>query len=448
MDFPRQRLTQPLAELMRVDRASGRLVVRKYRLAVIDGPDRGKTAPLTNTLALGSDERAGFPLTDPTVSRLHVQLTPRADGVLVKDLASTNGTVIGGLRIEQAVIEHEATLTLGSTLVRIHVDEADLGAPPGPERLGDAVAASRSMRHVLGLLERLAQTDATVVLLGETGAGKDVLAHALHSASSRANKPMVVFDCSAVAANLIESELFGHARGAFTGATADRKGAFLQADGGTLFLDEIGELPLDLQPRLLRAVESGAIKPVGSDRVTTVDVRLVAATHRDLDAAVKAGTLRQDLFYRLGVALVTVPPLRERVDDIPLLVERFVRQMQPQGFDVPPALMAKMIAYHWPGNVRELRNVVSRALLGEHDSLVNPSPSSKPRAGEANLDVPFKEAKERLIDTFTRDYLEALLRRHNGNVSQAARSAGLARPHLHKLAVRYGLKDEGGKDEE
>jgi transcriptional regulator with GAF, ATPase, and Fis domain len=259
---------------------------------------------------------------------------------------------------------------------------------------------------------------------------------------------MVVFDCSAVAANLIESELFGHARGAFTGATADRKGAFLQADGGTLFLDEIGELPLDLQPRLLRAVESGAIKPVGSDRVTTVDVRLVAATHRDLDAAVKAGTFRQDLFYRLGVALVTVPPLRERVDDIPLLVERFVRQMQPQGFDVPPALMAKMIAYHWPGNVRELRNVVSRALLGEHDSLVNPSPSSKPRAGEANLDVPFKEAKERLIDTFTRDYLEALLRRHNGNVSQAARSAGLARPHLHKLAVRYGLKDEGGKDEE
>ncbi len=175
----------------------------------------------------------------------------------------------------------------------------------------------------------------------------------------------------------------------------------------------------------------------------------MAATHRDLDAAVKAGTFRQDLYYRLGVALVPVPPLRERVDDIPVLVERFVRQMQPQGFDVPPALMAKMVAYHWPGNVRELRNVVSRALLGEHDTLAT-SPAPRPRlaGAEANLDVPFKEAKERLIDTFTRDYLEALLRRHHGNVSQAARTAGLARPHLHKLAVRYGLKEEGGKDEE
>ncbi len=355
-----------------------------------------------------------------------------------------NGTVVGGVRIEQALIENEATLTLGATLVRIQVDESDLGAPLGPEKLGDALAASHSMRRVLGLLERLAQTDAAVVLLGETGTGKDVLAHALHAASSRAAKPLVVFDCSAVAPNLIESELFGHARGAFTGAVADRKGAFQQADGGTLFLDEIGELPLDLQPRLLRAVESGAVKPVGSDRVMTVDVRLVAATHRDLDAAVKAGTFRQDLFYRLGVALVKVPPLRDRVEDIPLLVQRFVAQLPNNEFEVPPSLMAKMVAYHWPGNVRELRNVVSRALLGDTDALATSGEFSPADASEARLDVPFKEAKERLIDTFTRDYLEALLKRHNGNVSQAARSAGLARPHLHKLAVKYGLKEESG----
>jgi two-component system, NtrC family, response regulator GlrR len=444
------RPTQPLTsrELVRVD-AAGRLMVRKYRLMITAGPAEGRSVRLEKMMAVGSDPQAGLSINDPTVSRLHVQLTPRPDGVLVKDLNSMNGTLVGGLRIESALIENEATLKLGESMLRVQVDESEIPAPTGPSQLGDAVAKSAAMRRVLGLLERLAPTDAPVLLLGETGTGKDVLAHALHRGSSRVREPMVVFDCSAVAANLIESELFGHTKGAFTGAVGDRKGAFLAADGGTLFLDEIGELPLELQPRLLRAVESGIIKPLGTERTHTVDVRLVAATHRNLEEEVRAGRFRQDLYYRLAVAVVRVPPLRERTEDLPILVERFLAQLGRSEFTLPRDLMAKMVEYHWPGNVRELRNVVARATLGEADALTVSSgshPNLTPvstRDSSPQLEVPFKEAKERLVDSFTRGYVEALLKHHHGNVSRAARSAGLARPYLHKLAVKFGFKDEG-----
>ncbi len=431
------RTTQPLeSQLVRVDPATGRLRSREYRLTVLSGPSKGKSAALPSPLVLGSAEDAGFRLDDPTVSRYHAQLKPRSDGVFVKDLDSMNGVSVGGARVQAALVENEATLTLGQSMVRISVFENDLGAPLGPEQLGDAVAVSTAMRRVFGLLERLAPTDVPVVLQGETGTGKDVLARALHQVSPRASRPFVVFDCSAVAAGLIESALFGHTKGAFTGATGDRRGAFQQADGGTLFLDEIGELPLELQPRLLRALESGQVTPLGDDQPKTVDVRIVAATHRDLEAATRDGRFRQDLWFRLAVALVRVPALRERVEDIPVLADRFVKELKSE-FTLPPALVSKMIAYGWPGNVRELRNVVARALLGEANALDGPSVSQK---AAVVLDLPFKEAKERLVDSFTRDYLEALLHRHDGNVARAARAAGLARPWLHKLAVKYGLK--------
>jgi two-component system response regulator GlrR len=435
------RTTQPLKsnELVRVD-SSGRLRSREYRLTIVSGPGKGASVPLKGPLVIGSADESGLKISDATVSRAHVQLKPRSDGVMVKDLGSMNGTLVAGARIEQALVESEATLSIGQSMVRISVVENDLGAPLGPEELGGAVAHSHAMRRVFGLLERLAGTDVPVVLLGETGTGKDVLARALHSISTRAAGPMVVFDCSAVAANLVESELFGHARGAFTGATGERKGAFAQADGGTLFLDELGELPLDLQPRLLRALESGQVKQVGDDSYRSVDVRVIVATHRDLEGLTREGKFRQDLFFRLAVAMVRVPPLRERVEDIPLLVHRFVRELKREDFELPPSLGEKMAAYSWPGNVRELRNVVARAVLGEVNALENVPGSYVAPRGELSLDLPFKEAKEKLVDGFTRDYLDALLHRHGGNVSRAARVAGIARPYLHKLVVKYGLK--------
>jgi DNA-binding NtrC family response regulator len=439
------RTTQPITqppELVRVDSTTGRLRSREYRLTVIHGPDTGISVPLRGPLVVGSAPEAGFPLKDTTVSRLHVQLRPRPDGVVVRDMESMNGTFVGGARIQEALVETEATLAVGNSLMRISVFEADLGVPDGPTQLGGVLAHSRAMRQVLGLVERLAESEVTVVLLGETGTGKDVVARALHSVSRRAHRPLVVFDCSAVAANLIESELFGHAKGAFTGAVGERKGAFLQADGGTLFLDELGELPLELQSRLLRALEAGVVKRLGEDTWRPVDVRIIAATHRDLEAETKAGRFRQDLFYRMAVAMVRVPALRERVEDISPLVHHFVRELGREDFEVPAALMAKMTAYAWPGNVRELRNVVARALLGDPDALPGGESALRagPARGELSLDVPFKEAKERLVETFTRDYLEALLHRHGGNVSRAARAAGIARPYVHKLVVKYGLK--------
>ena len=442
------RTTQPLAKqsLYRVE--NGRLTERSWRLSVISGPDSGKTVELKGPLAVGSAPEAGLCLADDAVSRVHVRLTPRSEGVWVKDLGSLNGTLVGGVRIEQAVVEHEATLSVGRSLLRITVADKDLGAPLGPERFGDALARSEAMRRVFGLLERLSATDVPVVLWGETGTGKEVLARALHQASERRDGPMVVVDCGAIAANLIESELFGHVKGAFTGAVSDRRGAFAQADGGTVFLDELGELPLELQTRLLRVLEAGTVKRVGDDQARQVDVRVIAATHKDLQAAVHQGTFRQDLYYRLAVAMVRVPPLRERAEDLPLLVQRFLAAMGKQDFELPLELKARMAAYAWPGNVRELWNVVSRAVVGDDRPLeveYSAAPASAAR-GEVALGVPFKEAKEQLVETFTRQYLEALLQRHGGNISAAARVAGIARPHLHKLVARYGLRATDGDE--
>ncbi|MBX7097292.1 MAG: sigma 54-interacting transcriptional regulator [Myxococcaceae bacterium] len=449
---PPTRSTQPLSasNLYRVD-AQGHLVQRTYRLSVVSGQGTGKAMVLANPLTVGSGVEAGLLLADDSVSRLHVSLTPRADGVLVKDLGSLNGTFVAGARVEQAVVEHEATLTVGRTMLRVSMVDDELGAPLGPERLGDAVAHSEAMRRVFGLLEKLSGTEVPIVLWGETGTGKEVLAKAVHQASDRRDGPWVVVDCGAIAANLVESELFGHARGAFTGAVSERKGAFTKANGGTIFLDEIGELPLELQPRLLRVLESGQVKRVGDDTWRSVDVRVVAATHRDLEAQVRAGAFRQDLYYRLVVAQVRIPPLRDRAEDLPLLVQRFLAEQGKEKFELPQELRARMAAYSWPGNVRELRNVVARAVAGDTRALSGETSSANPGAmakGELALGVPFKEAKEQLIDTFTKQYFEALLARHGGNISQAAKAAGIARPHMHTVVQKYGLRSSPGDDDE
>ncbi len=434
------------SSLIRFDEGSGELRERKYVVQVVAGPDTGQEFVLEATTRLGNHPDCGFSLGDPTVSRFHLELEPRPDGVVVRDLDSTNGTFLSGTRVRELVIEETAKLTLGRTTVRISIEEAALPEINARPRFGRMVGASAAMQRVFGVLERVAPTDSTILLLGETGTGKELFAEAIHQESQRAEAPFVIVDCGAVAASVIESELFGHARGAFTGAVSTRNGAFLEADGGTLFLDEIGELPLEQQPKLLRVLETGTVKRVGEDRSRKVSVRVIAATHRNLKAEVENGTFRRDLYFRLNVVPVHLPPLRERLEDLPVLTHAILGQLQRNDFEVSNELLESFRAYHWPGNVRELRNVIERAVSGGGADL-DPDPewrggdgqqaAPSPTAGLA--DLPFKEAKDRLVEGFTREYLETLFRKHGGNVSAVARAAGIARNHVYNLLTRYGL---------
>jgi DNA-binding NtrC family response regulator len=326
------------------------------------------------------------------------------------------------------------------------------------------------MRELYSVIERIAPTLTTVVIEGETGTGKEVVAQTIHKLSSRAEGPMMVFDCGAVPENLIESELFGHEKGSFTGAIMTRQGLFEMASGGTLFLDELGELPLDLQPKLLRALESREIRRVGSNKPIRVDVRIVAATNRNLEEEVRAGRFRQDLFYRLSVVRLFLPSLRERAEDIPLLVKHFLGEhgynKKPDGGQkvtgVARAAMDLMCAYRWPGNVRELVNTVERAVSfcdGEMiepgdlpDALRGDAPTATRSAGSvpipagAGPDSTFKDAKEKWVSSFERDYILTLLKKNKGNISHAAREADIDRKYFRKLMKKYGI--EGGGDEE
>ena len=338
-------------------------------------------------------------------------------------------------------VYEEAVLTLGSTVIRVAAVVP--GAPKAVRSsFGKVIGRSAPMVALYDKLEKAAATESTVVLLGETGTGKEVIAEAIHQASPRRGKPFVIVDCGNMAPNLIESELFGHIKGAFSGAVSDRKGAFLEADGGTVFLDEIGELPIDLQPRLLRVLESGTVKRLGEDKPRKVDVRIIAATHRDVETEVKKGTFRQDLWFRLAVVLARVPPLRDRKDDIPLLVRHFVAQMGRGDFELPATLRAELLAWSWPGNIRELRNVIERALTGsevEVGSATGAAPAPLGSMPEDLSALPYKDAKERLVEAFTAQYITTLLDRCGHNISEVARTAGIARAYVHRLVNKYGL---------
>jgi DNA-binding NtrC family response regulator len=316
------------------------------------------------------------------------------------------------------------------------------------------VGRSVVMRELFARLAAVAPTDATVLVTGETGTGKELVAEALHENSARKGGPFVVLDCGAIPANLMESETFGHERGAFTGATSARAGAFERANGGTLFLDEIGELPLEMQPKLLRALERREIRRVGGTKMLQVNIRVVAATNRDLAVEVNKGRFREDLFYRLAVAHLAVPALRERRDDIPLLVEHILAGL-PEGRDRGPRseTIELMKKHEWPGNVRELRNVIERAVLFKQN-VREPSviAAAVPAAREAvspddlrvvvDPKIPFKVAKQDLIDEFERRYVRALLDAHGGNISAAARAAGIDRMSIHKILTRLGMDRE------
>jgi DNA-binding NtrC family response regulator len=294
------------------------------------------------------------------------------------------------------------------------------------------------------MLARLASSNVPVLIEGETGTGKEVVAQALHEQGPRSAGPYVVFDCTTVTPNLIESELFGHERGAFTGATAQRRGVFEQASGGTLFVDEIGDLPLDLQPKLLRVLERSELRRVGGDRVIRCDTRVIAATRRDIDRLVQQGSFRDDLFHRLAVGRVELPTLRRRRGDVPLLIEHFCNELGGDPRALPAALLSEWVHREWPGNVRELRNAVARHLavgdlsrtLDESDAEELDGPAASEFSPVLEQRLPFPDARQAVVDAFQRRYLQYMLDANHGNVPKAAHASGIALRYFQLLRAR------------
>jgi transcriptional regulator with PAS, ATPase and Fis domain len=433
----------------RVPADRGRIRIPSVTLAVIEGPSRGKRVALTSGLAtIGSAPDNPLVLDDKAVSRLHCEIRVRPFGITLRDPGSTNGTFIEGVRVRDADVPAGAIVRLGGSAFRVEVGDEPAFVPLSDrQELGFLVGGSVEMRRVYALLERVSPTDSTVLIQGETGTGKDVAARTIHDLSRRRAGPFVPLDCGAVPANLFESELFGHVRGAFSGATADRQGVFEEADGGTLFLDEIGEIPLDLQPKLLRALETKTVRPVGSNRARPVDIRVVAATNRPLAQAVNEGAFREDLYYRLAVVDVTLPPLRARPEDIEPLARHFYRQLRGPSADLPGAFARTLASREWPGNVRALKNFVERAVaLGFIDAPAGPSTppdavgSTPAAADQIPLDRPLKDARQAWILGFESVYVRHVLARAQGNVTHAAELAGVSRRFLQRLIARLGLR--------
>jgi len=395
------------------------------RLLVVKGQDRGESVAVgDHPITLGSGSGSDVLLSDPTVSRRHLSVEPGEDGVIVRDLGSTNGSFVQGARFQELTLGFGAEVTIGHTILKYVPDEETLDpTPTDEEAFGSLVGRDPKLRKLFRLLGDVANTEATVLLEGETGTGKELLAEEIHRHSVRRDGPFVVFDCGAVPSELIESALFGHVRGAFTGAISDRRGAFAEADGGTIFLDEVGELSPEVQPVLLRALDKHAIRPVGGASYENVSVRVVAATNRNLRNEMNAKHFREDLYYRLAVVRVSVPALRQRLDDIPLLADHFVRQFcGDRHIEIGGRELEKLKQHAWPGNVRELRNVIERACAlchGERleiDETFEVRPISEAPSAGVDLDLPFKQAKARVIDAFEREYIQALLKRHKGNL--------------------------------
>ncbi len=419
--------------------------LRTFRLLVIEGPDAGAHFRSSgDRTVIGTHEKADLVLTDPAVSRFHVELQVQNDRVLLRDLGSRNGTAVGALSVCECWLHDGLTLSLGRTRLRFALEEKSVEVTASASStFGSLVGPSWAMRRAFSLLERAAATRATVLLLGETGTGKEAAAESIHLASDRRAGPFVVVDCAAIPSNLLESELFGHERGAFTGAVRAREGAFEVASGGTLFLDEIGELSLDLQPKLLRALERREFKRVGASRYLPTDARIVAATHRDLRGEVNAHRFRADLYFRLAVLEVRLPALRERPEDLAMLVERLLAHIDggPAFLERSArqeAFLSELARHVWPGNVRELRNYLERCVAFGEPAAVEPAP--EPSAATIDTRVPLKTARTRWVASFERAYLERILEEHEGNVTSAARAAGVDRVHFYRLLWRNGVR--------
>ncbi|MBT8494827.1 MAG: sigma 54-interacting transcriptional regulator [Deltaproteobacteria bacterium] len=415
------------------------LEVDGAELVVAAGPDKGLVYPLGPDLVrIGTARECQLVLHDPTVSSLHAEITSTDQGVVLTDLESKNGVVVGPWAVQRIALVDGMQLKLGETVLAVRAtgDRQKLKlAPPG--RFGPLIAHSIKMRALVPVLERVASTNLSVLIQGETGVGKDVVARAIHQASPRTKRPFTVFDCGATSKQLMLSELFGHEKGAFTGASDRRIGAMERAEGGTLFLDEVGELPLDAQTMFLRALDNRTSRRVGGSEMIKHDLRVICATNRNLREEVKAGRFREDLYFRLGGAEINVPPLRDRPKDIPPLAEHFAADA---GVDLPPSFVGLAMTHRWPGNARELRNAVERMAVGSYPealevqaSVDGQPPSAVVKDGELR---PLREARRLAMAQFEHAYAEAALTAGDGNVTRAAELAGVSRQSMSTLVSR------------
>ncbi|MBL8621821.1 MAG: sigma 54-dependent Fis family transcriptional regulator [Myxococcales bacterium] len=466
--------------------------LRKGKLVVVAGADQGKELEIVKPRVTGGRSIiSDLVLADKAVSGTHFEIAARDDGYRLRDLNSRNGVYVGDLRIREVFLRPGTVFRLGHTSIQFQpmqdIVEIELSKR---DRFDAIIGGSAAMRQIFAQLEKVAPSDLTVLITGETGTGKEMVARAVHNTSSRKAKPFVVLDCGSIPKELIESTLFGHEKGSFTGAIGQHLGCFEQANGGTIFLDEIGELDITLQPKLLRVLEQREIKRVGGDKTIKVDVRVLAATNRDLREEVNKGNFREDLYFRLSVVHVELPPMRERREDIASLANHFLRDIagrRAMQMTFGPDAMAAMLSHAWPGNVREMRNVVERAAaLSDGPTItradlvfgreLGPSVSAshdlakagiagaqRAVAAEAGVELPagsgpaifdaallkpglgFKQAKQTVVDAFEAAYLEALLGRNDGNITRSANEAGLTRYHLRELLKRHGIK--GGEQE-
>jgi DNA-binding NtrC family response regulator len=433
-------------------------VVRRYALAIREPKGTAREEVVSGTrVRIGSREGNDVVVADDAVSRLHCEITVEDAGYRLRDLESTNGTFVDEMRVHDVYLRPGATIRLGGTTLVFAPGAEETTVPAATsDRFGSVYGASVAMRELFATLERAAPSDATILIEGETGTGKEVVARAIHDQSRRSAGPFAVFDCAAAPANLIESELFGHEKGAFTGATSRRIGRLEEAEGGTLFIDELGELPLELQPKLLRALQERQVRRVGGRDTIPVDIRIVAATNRDLGREINRGAFREDLYYRLAVVRVTLPPLRERREDVRGLVEHFIRRAHRLDAGRAERTLAgisesnwrALESHPWPGNVRQLENVIARTLAlsaGEEVEHIGlPTAPRRSQEGSSasgslsiDLDRNFVDQKADVVAAFEKAYLEGQLDRHDGNISRAAAAAGMDRMYFKRVLKKH-----------
>jgi DNA-binding NtrC family response regulator len=408
----------------------------RFLLKVVAGADAGiMSASHGEELTIGTAPGNNLVLTDETVSRHHCSIEISPEGYLFKDLGSRNGSRIDGVFVESGRLHDGVSIQLGESNLSFKVLEDRVEEPLSKAtKFGEVLGESPAMRRIFQVAERASQADASLLIEGETGTGKTALARELHNRSRRSERPFMVIDCASLVRGLVESELFGHEKGAFTGADKPHAGLFESAQGGTVFLDEIGELPKELQPKLLRVLESKTVTRVGSNTPIPVDFRLVAATNRDLRSEVNRGSFREDLYYRISTLRVKIPPLRERTEDLPPLAAHFYAQLSSGPKELPPELLRAVLRHPWHGNARELRNFIEQCIVT--DSIGDPRGLA---AESHDLSLSFREAKKISVDRWESSYLSSLMKAYRGNVSRASRGVKMDRNHLRDLLKKHGL---------